>query len=224
MPEKFNKNESGVRARGTPAYTGGMLIEYMCRRIGIADLGQRRVLDLGCGCRFAEALTNLSLPIGYYFGIDLDREMIDWLSGHITDPRLRFQWWDARNPSYNPLGQPLSDFAALPVDGQTFDIACMFSVITHQLPDDAERLLRLLRLCILPTGHLFFSATLESIAEGYRELVPDHPTAHSAYSADHMLAIIDRAGWRIISVEPKLPSDSNGVTIPIQDSFLCVPA
>jgi SAM-dependent methyltransferase len=196
----------------------------MCRRIGIADLGQKRVLDLGCGCRFAEALTNLLVPIGYYFGIDLDREIIDWLSAHITDPRFQFQWWSARNPNYNPLGRPLSDFATLPVDGETFDIACMFSVITHQLPDDAEYLLRMLRSCIVPTGYLFFSATPEPIAEGYRELVPDQPTAHSAYSADCMREIIKRGGWRIVSVEPKSPLGPNGTVIPIQDSILCVPA
>lgn len=224
VPERFNKNAPQVLRLGPPAETGSRLIEYMCRRIGIADLGQSRVLDFGCGCRFAETFVNSpQLPIGHYVGIDVDSEMIDWLNANIDDPRLQFHWWNARNPNYNPSGEPLSDASVLPVGNEIFDIACMFSVITHQLPDDAECLLRLLRSRVAGSGHLFFSATLEPIAEGYRELVPAQATAHSAYSEDCLRAIVERAGWRIVSIEPKSPRGPAGV-VPIQDSILCVPA
>jgi hypothetical protein len=63
IPAWFNKNHPEVVARGAPADTGTWLIQYMCDRIGITDLGRCDVLDLGCGCRFADAIVNRQLPM-----------------------------------------------------------------------------------------------------------------------------------------------------------------
>jgi SAM-dependent methyltransferase len=223
IPERFNKNAEDVRKMASQAQTGAWLIEYMCRRIGIADLGASDVLDFGCGCRFADSFVNLRVPVQSYLGVDVDREMIDWLNANAADPRLSFVWWNARNPTYNPAGVELDEYRSLPVGDRQFDVICMFSVITHQLPADAERILRLLRRCIRPEGHLFFSANLQEIEEGYREMTPE-PTGHSAYSLRLLREIVERSGWRIESIEPKGPPRSPQDGYPIQDSLLCVPA
>jgi SAM-dependent methyltransferase len=223
IPERFNKNALNVRAMGTPAETGSWLIEYMCRRIGIPDLGRCDVLDFGCGCRFAEAIVTRRLPVASYTGIDVDREMIDYLAANIADPRLRFVWWDARNPNYNPAGEPLDGYRSLPVGERDFDVICMFSVITHQLPQDAEAIFRLLRRHIRPLGHLFFSANIQDMEDGYREMIPDQPTGHSAYSLAALRELLAGTGWTVVSVEPKRPARAGG-WFPIQDSLLCVPA
>jgi SAM-dependent methyltransferase len=160
IPERFNKNAPDVRALGTQAQTGTWLIEYMCDRLGVRDLGQLDVLDFGCGCRFADAIINNSLPIKSYTGIDLDRDMIVYLLANITDQRLRFYHWNARNPNYNPSGFPMTSATSLPTGKRRFDLVCMFSVITHQVPQDAEILFRIFRRYIRPKGHMFFSVNL----------------------------------------------------------------
>jgi SAM-dependent methyltransferase len=218
IPEKFNKNAPRVRALGSPSDTGAKLIQYMCQRLGVRDLRDSDTLDFGCGSRFADAIFNKRLPVKSYTGIDIDHEMIEFLRAHIQDPRLRFFHWDAYNPSYNPGGFPLSPDTQLPTADQTFDLICMFSVITHQLPGDTKALFSIFRRCIRPMGRMFFSATLQDMEEDYKELVPAQPTSHSAYSLRAITEIAGRTGWQVLTVEGKAPHGH-----PIQDSILCAP-
>lgn len=222
IPERFNKNAPGVRALGTQADTGTWLIEYMCQRLGVPDLGGLDVLDFGCGCRFADAIVKNRLPVGSYTGIDLDREMIDFLAANVADPCLSFHHWDARNPGYNPNGFQLTPEARLPGPDRTYDLICMFSVITHQLPADAEALFRIFRRYIRPGGRMFFSARIEDMPDDYRELEP-RPTAHSVYSWSHMRRLVERSGWRVLSRADGLPLRADGREVPIQSSLLCAP-
>lgn len=223
VPERFNKNAQPVRDLAPSAESGAWLIEYMCKRIGIPDLSQSDVLDFGCGSRFAETFVNLGIPVRSYLGIDVDREMIEYLNQNVDDARLSFVWWDSYNSLYNPNGCSLDQYDTLPVDEKKFDIICMFSVITHQIPKDTIIILRSLRRHIRPAGNLFFSATIEDLDEDYREIVAASPTAHSAYSLRLLRQLTEEAGWRIISVEPKLPPGGPLGRVPIQDSVLCVP-
>ena len=219
IPERFNKNAADVRAMGSPADTGARLIQYMCQRLGVQDLQDSDTLDFGCGSRFADAIINKRLLVKSYTGIDVDRELIEFLCAHVQDSRMRFFHWDAYNPSYNPSGFPLKSDTRLPTADQTFDLISMFSVITHQLPSDAEALLSIFRRCIRPAGRIFFSATLQDMEEDYKELEPKWPTSHSAYSLRAITGIVERAGWRVLTMAGKAPQGH-----PIQDSFLCAPS
>jgi SAM-dependent methyltransferase len=218
VPRRFNKNAPDVYLAATPTESGSSLLEYLCQRLAIPDLRQHEVLDFGCGCRFAEAIVNRQIPIKSYVGIDLDKEMIDFLSSNITEPRLSFVHFDARNPSYNPGGEPISADTALPIGDRKFDVICMFSVITHQLPADAEAIFAILRRHIKDDGPLFFSAALEPGEFGYAEKIPEHPTALSIYSPGMLRSLVERRGWEIVSLEGKNPDD-----LPILDSFVCIP-
>ncbi|MGO9603085.1 MAG: class I SAM-dependent methyltransferase [Candidatus Binataceae bacterium] len=220
IPEKFNKNAPDVRAIGTSAETGAWLIQYMCERLGVLDLGELDTLDLGCGCRFIDAIVNGNLPVKSYTGIDVDHELIRFLNDHIDERRFKFHHWNAYNPAYNPTGTSITADSLLPTGEETFDLIVMYSVITHQLPKDTEMLLRLLRCCIRPKGHIFFSADLREIDQGYQEMVPERPTAHSAYSLEFLKEIAARSGWRLLSVAGKAPRGS----LPNQDTLLCEPA
>jgi SAM-dependent methyltransferase len=219
VPEKFRKNAPSVRAMGPPAETGARLIRYMCERLGIPDLRDMDVLDFGCGGRFTEAIILKELPVKSYTGIDVHREMIEFLADQVTDPRLRFFHWNACNPAYNPGGVPLSAAAELPTADRTFDVICMFSVITHQLPRDAEALLSIFRRRIRSGGRLFFSVNILDMEEDYRELEPDQPTASSAYSFRAISNILARTGWRVLTIAGRRPDGH-----PIMDSFLCEPS
>jgi SAM-dependent methyltransferase len=219
IPERFDKNAPQVRRMGPPAETGRRLIDYMCERAGLADLGQSDVLDFGCGCRFAASFVNLATPVKSYIGLDLDEEMIDFLQRNVVDTRLKFIRWNARNPYYNREGKPLEAFKSLPVGRRKFDLICMFSVITHQVPEDARLIFTLLRRHVRRDGQLFFSAIVEDMDSDYREMEPSVPGAASVYTKASLTGLLERTGWRVVSHAPKNPRPLT----PIQDSFVCLP-
>ena len=219
VPARFNRNSPDVQQMAPPAETGRWLIEYMCERLGVASLNGLDVLDLGCGVRFAEAIVNCAIPVGSYVGIELDRQIVDFLVANVSDPRLSFARFDVWHNLYNRRGGvTLSADLALPVGDRAFDVICMFSVITHQVPADCRALLTILRRYVRPAGRLFFSATVEAGDFGYRECIPEVSTAHSAYTADLLGEIVAASGWRIVSVAGAQPRG-----LPIQDSFVCAP-
>ncbi len=219
VPEKFNRNNPTVRAMGPPAETGLRLLEYMCQRIGISSLAGLEMLDLGCGCRFADAIINRNVPLKSYVGIDVYKEMIDFLAEHAKDPRLEFFHINARNPAYNKGGVPLSVDTVLPIHDRKFDIVCMYSVITHQLPNDAAVIFKLLRRHVRDDGWLFFSAAIDDGDFGYQERFPEKPTELSVYSVDLITQLIEPAGWRMLSFAPRVPGG-----LPNQETILCAPA
>src|SRR5262249_34725953 len=186
---------------------------------GIADLAGLDVLDFGCGTRFADTIMNRGVPLKTYVGIDVCEPMIDFLSRHASDPRLSFFHLDARNPIYNKDEVPLTSATVLPIGDRTFDVLCMFSVITHQLPDDARSIFSILRRHARPGGWLFFSASLEEGDFGYREHTPERPVELSIYTPTLMKTLVESTGWRIVSVEPVNHKD-----MPILDSILCAAA
>ncbi len=218
VPSKFNRNAPNVRAQGSPTETGAWLIGYMCERLGIPDLGGCDVLDFGCGTRFAEAILNRGLPVGHYLGIDVYREMIDFLTTAVDDPRLSFRHLDARNPLYNPTGAPMTVETLLPLEARRFDIICLFSVITHQVPEDADTLFALLRGAVKPTGRLFFSASLGDDGQDYRERDPDRPGLLAIYGRPFLTRMLASNGW---AIESHVAPNPRG--LPILDSFVCAP-
>jgi len=218
VPEKYNRGHPKVRAMGPPADTGLRLLNYMCERLGISSLAGLEMLDFGCGSRFAQAIINHQVPLARYVGIDVYKEMIDYLAEHANDPRLEFRHLDAHNHEYNKTGIPLSLDTVLPLADRKFDIVCMYSVITHQLPDDAAVIFALLRRHVRDDGRLFFSAAVEEGDFGYREHFPDRPTALSFYSLRLLTQLLEAAGWRMVSFAPRV---SGG--LPNQDTILCVP-
>jgi SAM-dependent methyltransferase len=220
VPPRFLRNSRGVLDLGPPADIGLSLWQYMCRRIGVADLAGKDLLDFGCGTRFADMLMNRDVPLRSYTGIDVYREMIDFLVAEAIDPRLSFHRFDARNPLYHPDGEPMTADTPLPVGDRRFDVICMFSVITHQLPDDALALFTILRRYVREDGRLFFSAYIDDeTGADYREELPDKPTGLSRYSSSHLIRLLTQAGWQMVSWRPPYDEDQA-----IFDSFLCVPA
>ncbi len=219
IPEKFNRNHPDIRALGSQADTGLFLIEYICKRIGSRNLSGLDVLDFGCGCRFADAIVNRNVPLKSYYGVDVEKEMIDFLAQNVTDPRLRFFWINAKNPTYNGEGVLMTRNTPLPFGKTSFDLVCMYSVITHQVPADASAIFNILRPACAEGGNLFFSAAVEDGDFGYREQFPEAPTALSVYSKQLLTQIVEDAGWRLVSFERRAETG-----LPNQDTFVCAPA
>ena len=218
VPQHFNRNAPDVQA-GEPAADSGLsLLRYLCQRLNVPNLARLDVLDFGCGSRFADSIINRDVPILSYTGIDLFKPMIDFLRENALDERLSFHHMDARNPMYNPHGAVMTPDTKLPIADRAFDVICMFSVITHQLPDDAFSIFSILRRYVRPDGSMFFSACMEDGDFDYKEHIPEQPAGLSIYSWKLMRDLLARSGWQIVSIAPR-----NDCDMPILDSVLCIP-
>lgn len=56
------------------------ILTYMTEALGHETLADARVLDMGCGTKFTQAILGYDIPIGEYIGVDVFREMIQFLS------------------------------------------------------------------------------------------------------------------------------------------------
>jgi len=218
VPEEFNRNAKSVQEQDTPAETGRRLIEYMCERIGIPDLAGRDLLDHGCGVRFSESFLNLDLPLGSYTGLDVHRALIEFLQEAVDDPRFTYRHVNVANRMYNRKGQAEAPYDKVDLGGRRFDIASMFSVITHQDPPEATLTFTFLRRHIREDGHMFFSAFLHEDDTPFQQLVPEKPDLMASYRLDHLTEILERTGWEVVSVVDPAPRD-----LPIMWSLLCRP-
>lgn len=64
-----------------------------------------RILDIGCGAgRMGFPLINYLQPPGHYYGIDLQKSVIEWCDAHFTSSQFTFSHYDAAHPLDNPLG------------------------------------------------------------------------------------------------------------------------
>ena len=218
IPERFHRNSPKVAALMSPEESGRWLLGRMQQHLGFADYAAMSLLDFGCGVRFSQAILNLGLPIGEYAGVDCSRDMIEFLATSVTDPRFTYCLLDVRHPFYNPDGgEALGPETRLPLREGHFDIASMFSVVTHQYPDDALHTLALLRRHVQPDGHLFFTCFLDDAVETFADLSPQRDGQRCHYNAAYLEEILRRAGWRPVG---RYPAEAPL----IGDAYACRPA
>ncbi len=200
-----------------PEESGRFLLDRMRTRIGLANYENVRLLDFGCGVRFTQTILNTDMKIGSYVGVDNYSDMIEFLNESVRDQRFRFLYLNAYHPLYNTSGERLSSNTTLPLDEGSFDIVSMFSVITHQGPDDSHMIFRLLRRYVKADGHLFFTCFLDPLLESHEDRSPLKNGGMCFYGPSFLERIVETSGWRIVNHAP-------GEGPLIADSYLCQPA
>jgi SAM-dependent methyltransferase len=237
VPLRFRR---GGRRRNEEASirTAVSSIEYMCEHLGLDDLGNTEMLDVGCGVKFTQAFINHGLEIQRYVGVDVFRPMIEFLSENVDDPRFEYHHINSHNPMYNPKGQPLSEATEFPLGSQKFDLICLFSVFTHLAPHDYVSMLRVVRKYVKPDGRLFYSLFIDELTENghgllsrradelgvaevgkidtFRDLKPETPLRFAVYSRRYAHELIEGTGWTALSLSP--PADH------VQHHFVCAPS
>jgi SAM-dependent methyltransferase len=243
IPQRFNRAKH--KRHDAAVHGAAFLIRHVCDTLGLADLSDQEVLDVGCGTRFTEAILEQELAIGRYVGVDVYREMIDFLRENVSDPRFEFHHIDVHNALYNPDAPPMTEAAELGIGDRTFDIIWLFSVFTHLDPGDYATMLRVLRRYIRPNGRLVFTLFVDELTEGghgfidrvssglregapdigavnrerrarpFVDVYPDQPLLCALYSREHAFELIDGTGWRPVELLP--PNDF------AQHHFVCVP-
>jgi SAM-dependent methyltransferase len=204
VPGEFSRNSSTVTSLMTPEQSGVWLLEWMRLQLGFESYADKKVLDFGCGVRFTQAIINTGYPIGRYLGVDVYRPMIEFLQRNVRDSRFAYHFLDAHNPMYNPGGRPLTPETALPIAEHDFDVACMFSVITHQYPDDSRSILTMLRRHVRARGHLFFSCFLDDSISTFEDRSPDRNGGRCFYNPDFLTGLVESCGWRLAGSAPSV--------------------
>ncbi|MEZ5165625.1 MAG: class I SAM-dependent methyltransferase [Acidimicrobiales bacterium] len=131
VPERFRRGNYGGRRL---VETGKDIVDLVCDLGGLDSLDGLDVLDYGSGYRLAQVILEYGLGVRSYCGVDIDPEMIDWLSANSPDSRLSFVHVPFRNEMYRPDGIPLTADSILPIGDRHFDVIILISVITHLNP------------------------------------------------------------------------------------------
>lgn len=217
VPEEFSRNSAEVSAAGYEN-TGELLINLATRSVGLENLENIDVLDVGCGVRFTATIINRKIHIKSYTGIEVHRPIVDFLKKNVEeyDKRFKFAHWNIHNELYNPDGIALSMKDDLPADG-SFDLIWLFSVFTHLNPEDSLLLLQLMRKKIRKNGKLFFSAFIDDKLDGFEDRVKERPLLNAYYGKKYMQSLIEKSGWKIDLFHDKDPNNF------IQHYFVCSP-
>jgi SAM-dependent methyltransferase len=179
-----------------------------------------RLLDFGCGYgRLAIPLSAyLDRDEGHYCGIDTDAAVVRHnVATFAAVPNIEFRHVDIYSKQYNPDGRPMASlneqhFAA------PFDLAFLFSVFTHVLPDDLDTLVGFLASNLAPRGEILSTwflinaetdAAIEQGLAWMRFATPygsaridreDVPEAAVAYPEPLAVEAFRRAGFTEVSV------------------------
>jgi SAM-dependent methyltransferase len=214
---------------------GRDLLAYMCRALGLDSLVNSRVLDMGCGTKFTQAILEYDIPIGAYIGVDVYKEMIEFLRSNTADPRMSFHHVNTHNDMYNQGGEALSESTRLPIDEYSCDIICLFSVFTHLAPADYTNMLRFMRRYARIGAKLIFTLYLDEVSNNghglieqivaaqdkpwrpsglpFRDAYPGKPLQWALYSREYAHELIAGTDWRV--EELRLP------TALAQHHFIC---
>lgn len=202
VPERFNRNSIKVTSLMTPEESGIWLLERMRQQIGFDGYVDKKILDFGCGVRFSQAILNSGFAIGRYVGVDIFRPMIEFLQNSVQDRRFTYHFIDAHHALYNPGGATLTPETTLPVVEQDFDIACMFSVITHQHPEDSRSIFHILRRHVAVGGHLFFTFFADEAIESFEDRSPERNGGRCFYHPAFLKSLVQSCGWEVLGGAP----------------------
>ncbi len=180
-----------------------------------------RVLDYGCGlARLAIPLSGYLDPqAGSYTGVDTDKSCIErnrLAFGAL--PHFRFEAVNLYSSMYNRGGRRSYRSLKRKRLGGPFDLAILFSVFTHILPENADDLLGFLRSQLVPGGRMFATwfllnpSTEQAIADGlsHRPFPFPHgstridnadiPEGAVAYQEPEVMERLERAGFDSVRI------------------------
>jgi len=184
------------------------LLEQLCDLVGVDDLSQCDMLDVGCGVKFTQAILNHDVPIKRYTGVDVYAEMIEFLRANVDDPRFEYHHVDVRNELYNPDAPPMTLQTDFGVGERTFDVICLYSVFTHLSPTDYVMMLKLLRRHIRADGRVLYTLFIDELTDDGHGLMDFFERTLSHSPADQSSIVAADALRRVVpfrDVDPSRP-------------------
>ncbi len=172
----------------------------------------RSIFDFGCGCgRVArQLLLQSEAAVGYYLGVDLFAESIEWAQQNLsqTNPLFNFKHHDVFNAQFNPLSK--HEFAPLETENEQFSLVTATSVFTHIIERNLENYLsecRRIMSCdgiFRATWFLFDKASFPMMQESQNCLYinVDDPTNATIYDYNYVRSMYRKHGMTITAIIP----------------------
>jgi len=212
VPKLFRRG--ALRSRDLSSLRSGLNILREIEKFKAIE--DATILDFGCGVKIAQALHQKDDPHKKYYGLDVYGEMIDFMSDALADnKKYEFATVPFQNEMYNKNGEPMTATSKLPIKNIKADIICMFSVITHMVPEDTLALLSLLTYYAKKDTRLIFTAfSHKHQKEDFIDDDPKNPLLRAFYNRDFLVDIIGKAGWKILEERDPIARAMN-------HSFIC---
>ena len=202
VPSKFVRNHPSVTEGIGIENTGEAILNAVKKILDLEDYSQSDILDVGCGTRLTQTLINRKIPIQSYTGIDIDKELIEFLQQNVEENNFQFVHLDIKNELYNSQGKDFKNFE-FPFVNKSFDVIWLFSVFTHLKENDAVDMLRRTRKHIKNNGRLIFTFFLDdTISEPVVDIYPNRPCLKVHYQSNKMRSLITSNGWKIVDIKP----------------------
>jgi SAM-dependent methyltransferase len=172
-------------------------IRTLAHEMGVLDLSEKTVLDIGCGVKFTQAFYGRNVPVKQYHGVDVDGPMIDFLVSNVFDDKFSYKHIDVYNEMYHKSGAALSAQTNIGASGRQFDLICLFSVFTHFAPKDYMAMLKLTRNYVAPKGKLIYTAFIDNRIRGkFKDAFAVQPLLKAVYKKDAVRAMLAAARWK----------------------------
>ena len=131
----------------------------------------------------------------------MNEECIAWLRSNIDRIDMKFLHFDMFNQLYRPSGNRRDTVNVPKTDAHgQYDAACMFSVITHQVPEDSKFIFSILHDSVRPGGQMYFTAFLDETITEYVEGVPDTPSMKCYYNPSFLGGLVESEGWKVLEI------------------------
>ena len=213
IPLKYRRG--GLRNNPVALILSGLTNLHYIDSIISGSLGDKDILDFGCGVKFTQAIIQFDIDIKSYTGIDVYQLMINYLNNTVSDSRFTYYSVDFHNDMYRPQGKKMTPDDRLPLGRQKFDLITLQSVITHCNPDDSFAVLSILKRYLRKKGELFLTVRIDDDQDvGFRDADPEHPMLFATYRKETIERIILESGYRI-----KFFGDRDDA-IPVQAHYL----
>ena len=197
VPQHFRRG-AGRQNQRASVDSAVDIIGTVAKEIGVPDLADTRVLDIGCGVRFTQVLYGRNIPVKRYHGVELDRGMIKFLESNVKDKRFSYRHISVYHEMYCRKGSLLTPDVDIGAAGQEFDLISLFSVFTHLAPRDFQAMLALTRKYIARDGHLIFTSFIDETIEGeFMDFVPGRPLLRAHYREEVIRKYASATNWSV---------------------------
>jgi SAM-dependent methyltransferase len=197
VPLRFRRG-ANFRTQRSSVDSAVEMIATVASEMDVGDLSGTSILDIGCGVKFTQAFYGRKVPVKRYHGVDVDPQMIKYLSSNVKDDRFSYTHIDIYNARYHRSGKPLSAETDIGTGTEKFDLICLFSVFTHLAPPDYRAMLELAQRYISPTGTFIFTSFIDdSMPEFYKDSDSAQPLLMALYRESAVREFAAAAGWSV---------------------------
>lgn len=187
---------------------------------GLLNLSSN-IVEIGCGCgRNAYVLKQFQDQrhqfVGTYFGIDIDREAVDWCQAHLANDHFHFDVSAHRSRFYK-TNDTASNGPLMSLDTASQDLVFATAVFSHLLEAEVREYIGTTARILRPGGHIFFNlrcvehlpprhrARFATHHQGAFVVDPDKPEKSVAFRESDIRQILIEHGFTDMHLEPRGP-------------------